>query len=334
MADQELGQSADESSGVTSAGKFMRPEIVEGPLPSGYQADFEYSLFNLPDFLDLQAQTGWISFHLVNSAKRRILASLHFHVDNGIARSPFRAPFGSVEGTQEANAEHLFNLLHYPEEHLRAQGVREIQIVSPPREYAPDFISLIETILINLGYTVPRAEAGAIIPVSEVAFESRVRSSELARRKQALDAGLSFTRLSTGEFDLVYETIAGWHASKGYKLLVDEDHLRKTIGKYPDRYVLSGVYHQGQLRAAAVSVRVRSDILYNFLVNHDVSYNSYSPPVILMDGLYRYCQENGIRLFDLGTSAIDQRPNFPLLAFKLHLGAVPTSKFWFRKALS
>jgi hypothetical protein len=85
--------------------------------------------------------------------------------------------------------------------------------------------------------------------------------------------------------------------------------------------------------AAAVSILVNRDIVYNFLVNHNSEFNNLSPAVLLMEGIYDHCQEHDIGLLDLGTSALGGQPNFPLLDFKLRLGAVPVSKMSFYKNL-
>ena len=139
--------------------------------------------------------------------------------------------------------------------------------------------------------------------------------------------------LSEKDLAEVYGFIESCHGEKGYAMSISLDKLRETIGRFPDRYVLSAVKDQGAMRAAAISIRVTDGILYNFIVNHEKRFNALSPPVLLMEGLYEYCQANGIALFDLGTSARDGHPNFSLLDFKLHLGGAPTSKFSFYKKL-
>jgi hypothetical protein len=55
---------------------------------------------------------------------------------------------------------------------------------------------------------------------------------------------------------------------------------------------------------------------------------------MLIEGMYGWCQQQGIKLLDLGTSALDSQPNFSLLDFKLRLGAHPTAKLTFVKDLA
>jgi hypothetical protein len=50
-----------------------------------------------------------------------------------------------------------------------------------------------------------------------------------------------------------------------------------------------------------------------------------------MDGMYRWCANNKVAWIDLGTSALAGQPNFPVLQFKLHLGAELSHRFTFEK---
>ena len=85
--------------------------------------------------------------------------------------------------------------------------------------------------------------------------------------------------------------------------------------------------------SSLVSVRINKSILYNFYMDHDAPYNKLSPALMLMEGLFKFCEEQSIDLLDLGTSSLDGKPNFSLLAFKLRTGAFPSLKLRFEKIL-
>jgi hypothetical protein len=114
--------------------------------------------------------------------------------------------------------------------------------------------------------------------------------------------------------------------------MAKEDFL-KTFAAFPGRYPLFAVMANGKICAAAISILVTGDILSNFLVNQEGVYNKLSPSVLLMEGIYDYCRRHDVTLFDLGTSALNGEPNFSLLDFKLHLGAIPVSKLSFHKQI-
>lgn len=258
---------------------------------------------------------------------------MHVHLDGEEARSPLRAPFGSVEVSSKLAPQTLFDFITFVEEQVRSHGVSVFSIKNPPRAYDPDLIPLLETFLLNKKYVVSCAEAGAVVHVTGNAFEQVIRHSEALRLRQARQAAFEFVLLPEKDLAEVYRFIETCHREKGYPMSISLDKLRESVHRFPDRYVLSAVKDQGLMRAAAVSIRVTEGVLYNFLVNHEKRFNALSPPVMLMEGLYGYCRANGIALFDLGTSARGSVPNFPLLDFKLRLGGVPTTKFSFHKKL-
>lgn len=306
----------------------------EGPLPAGFTMDFEPALFNLPEFLTLQSRTHWLSFYVLNMDRRKVTALMHVHSEGESAQSPLRGPFGSVESVKGINPQVLYDFLTYVERRLKAHGIRELVIKNPPRAYDPEFISLLETCLINLDFMVAIAEPGAVIQVGNTTFAEGLPPSEFVRKRNAQNSGLQFEMLSPADLDEVYRFIAACHEEKGYKVSISHQQLSETVSRFPGRYLLSVVREAGVIRAASVSIRVKENILYNFLVNHEKSLNRLSPPILLMEGLYEYCQQNGIGLFDLGTSALAGKPNFSLLDFKLRMGARPTSKFSFYKRIS
>jgi hypothetical protein len=110
--------------------------------------------------------------------------------------------------------------------------------------------------------------------------------------------------------------------------------MERTVEAFADEFVFFEVMKGYERTAASIAIRVANDILYNFYSAHHSRYDAWSPVVMLIEGMYGWCQQQGIRLLDLGTSAVDNQPNFSLLDFKLRLGAQPTAKLTFAKDLA
>ena len=303
----------------------------EGKLPPGITLDFEPAIFNLPRFAALPPSPEPISWYLLDKHERKALAAVHFHLEGTVARTPFRAPFGSFEFSEKINPVALYGFLRSVEHALQDRGIAEIFIKNPPRAYHNARYSLLESFLLNQKYSVCDAEVGAVIPVGERSFQGLIRNSERLRIRQSENAGLLFETLPAGQAAAVYQFISTCHAEKGYSVSIAEDDFLRTVAEFPNRYLFFAVLAGGKLCAAAISILVTSEVLSNFLVNHETEYNHLSPSVLLMEGIYNHCRQHDIALFDLGTSALQGQPNFPLLDFKLHLGAIPVSKFSFYK---
>lgn len=259
------------------------------------------------------------------------MAGIHFGIADHLARSPFKAPFGSMEFCDHINPEVLYDFLEYIELQLRDLGVVDIFIRNPPRAYAAGKLSMLETFLVNRKYSVSDAEIAAVIDVTSRPFAGIIRPSEQLRIRQGDKAGLTFHQVDLSQLPEVFDFISSCHGEKGYRLPLTLEALQKAVRIFPDRYLLFIVRQNDALAAASVSIRVSSNILYNFLTNHARQLNNLSPTVTLMEGIYTFCSHNNIRMFDLGTSMLQDKPKFPLLDFKLHVGGVPTSKLSFHK---
>lgn len=308
--------------------------FLEGSSPAGFVPDYDPAIFNWPEFTALHPAGEATAFYLLDERRKKIMAEIHFRITDHLARSPFRAPFGSVECSSDIQPQVLYRFIEDFELRLKNKGVTDIYIKNPPHVYAPAKLSLLETFLLNQHYTATDAEVDAVIEVTKDPFAERIRHSENLRMRQAELAGFSFAELTPGQGRHVYDFISGCHQQKGYKLSIAPGEMERLIRRFPGRYLFFVIRQGEKTVAASVSVRVTANILYNFLVNHEKELDHLSPAVPLMEGIYGYCQRNGIGLFDLGTSAWQGKPNFSLLDFKLHVGAMPGSRFSFYKKIA
>ena len=306
----------------------------EGPVPEGYQRGAAPAIFNTPQHLVLQAVEGWHSFHALNEKHRIVVAAVHFHLAGGEARSPLKSPFGSVELAPGVSPLMVFKFLEFVESRLKSRGAQRIRIKHYPSDYNSADSALLHTFLINLGYGVAEAEAGALIAVTDGPFESTLDSWERRKLRQAAASGLQGRELPRAELKAVYEFIHACREQKGYELSMSLPDIQDAARTFEKEFILFGVFHEDRLVAASIAIRVSSGVLYNFYAAHDAGYDALSPVVFLIDRLHAYCRQHSIALLDLGTSAIDGKPNFGLLDFKLRLGARLTTKFTFEKILA
>ena len=202
-----------------------------------------------------------------------------------------------------------------------------------PAAYAPRREALLQTFLLNLGYRVANAETGAIIPV-DGKFEDHLDSWEKRKLKQAQTSALQWRQLTHDNVDTIYNFILASRKQKGYSLSMTLGEIRRVVERFPERYLLFGVYQADLLVAAGISIVVNDRVLYNFYSAHDNAYDHLSPVVFLIEGLYSYCTAHRLTLLDLGTSAVEGKPNFGLLDFKMRLGGLPTPKLTFEKTFS
>jgi hypothetical protein len=294
---------------------------------------FQADLFHTTKHLLLQAREGWMTGIAVDAAGR-IHALVPVHVQDGIACSPYRAPYGSVIFAESFTEENLNDLLTVVEQRLNHLGVHTLQLKQAPVRYTPEHHARCERVLLQRGYRVVLEETTAIIEISDAAFESGLHRSKKSRLNKALSAGCTFRFVGLEHLDKVYQFLAACRAKKNYSLSMTYPELHATVYAFPERFVLAVVEHEQRWIAASVAIQVNRKVLYHFYYDHHDAYDALSPVVLLTQGLYRYCRRNAIELLDMGTSMLHGAVNQPVLNFKLDLGATPSYKRTFEKKLS
>jgi len=294
--------------------------------------DFERSLFHHRDHLSLQKKSGWRWYYARHIKRDHVVMSLFLNIDNGVARSAVRSPYGTIECTENLPAEALYDFLKYVEQHLQLNGVTRVMLKTPPFHYPVGSNGLLQPYLLNLGYRIADAEVGAVrFTTNPFAAGLNKYGQQVLRKSMKQNLQVKF--LSPDQVDSVYEFIHSCHQLKEYALSMSLADLKDTIACFPDRYLLTGVFDDEELIAASMAVRVRSDVLFNFYADHAAKYDALSPMTVLIHHLYSYCQTNRIHLLDLGTSAANNQPNFGLLNFKIRIGALLSPKLTFEKIL-
>jgi len=70
-----------------------------------------------------------------------------------------------------------------------------------------------------------------------------------------------------------------------------------------------------------------------FLLGGALGYGLFSPVVKLAAEIYSFCQAEGIKIMDIGTSTEGVSPNFGLINFKKSLGFSESLKINMKKSL-
>lgn len=260
------------------------------------------------------------------------MAQVSFHLEGEKAMSPVRAPFGSFLFSNLLSPLILHDFVLACEGQLVRRGVRFVSVTDPPLYYRKSG-ELLQTILLNRQFHVSRAELSSGIRIDKTLFEEKIEAWEKRKLKLAREKGLTFRSIPLSELEDTYNFILRCRTQRGQTLSMTFEELKNTVNTFKKSFFLFGTFFQKELASASISIRVHPTILYNFYPAHLKKFDSISPVVLLIGGIYKFCESNQFNLLDLGTSSIDGRLNFSLLDFKLRLGAVPSMKLTFEKDL-
>ncbi|MBO0950998.1 GNAT family N-acetyltransferase [Fibrella forsythiae] len=275
------------------------------------------------------------SFHLLtalNTATHLADARCAVFVDNELAISPKLAPFGSVEFISALPERALTDLLDSLESQVHQLGLPVLRLTNYPHCYAPQQAGRLAYELERRAYEVTDQLINFHLDVTGEPLAPRMHLSERRRLAKCKKANLDVTRWVAPPVQQVIQFIQQSRNQQGYPLTISVERLTYLLQQFPDQYPVFVVRDGSTIAALTVAVRVRQDILYNFLPADNMAYRSFSPAVLLTDGLYSYCQQENITLLDLGVSVDEYRLAKPgLMEFKRRLGAQESAKMVWEK---
>lgn len=289
-------------------------------------------LFNERDHLSLQSKRGWHIFEFFELNSMKVCARILFHVKDGQAKSPLKAPFGSVEIFRKLSETQLIDFLEQTLNQLIRLRVKKVVIRSYPELYDLQTSSLLLSTLKKLSFE-DTEEVSSIILLEGKPFERKIKISERQKLKKALGV-FEFKHADRKELNKIYSFIATCRMERSQTLSMSLRDLQKTIYVFPDRFFLFTVGTRTELAAAAIVIQVSRNILYTFYYAHNKKYNRISPVVLLISGIYDFASARKFRMIDLGTSMIEGHVNRPVLHFKKSIGGVTNKKVTFNKTLS
>lgn len=293
---------------------------------------FEPYLFLRPDHLATQSADTVHYFQLLDHKTQKIVVHFPVFISNEKgAYSPGRASFGGLQVAPGLLVSVLSDFLNRVHEAMLQMGNgREIYLKTAPIGFAPAEATHVTNLLLKLGYQVSASEVNHHLAVSDLSFASQVYNSARRRMVKCRKAGFYFQEEQATFLPEAFTFIRICREEKGHTLSLSLDQLAALFYGFPEEFRIFAVRTSEQeLAACTVAVRVNKDILYNFYPASPLRFNNFSPAVMLAKGLYEVCRQEGFRILDLGTSALPQGPNFPLMNFKKHLGGQPSLKLSF-----
>ena len=291
-------------------------------------------LFNEAQHLNQQSGGEFYLLSALQSETKQAEARCALFISPTQALSPIAAPFGSIEFTATLPDAALDQFIRVLIDAARQAGAIHLRLVNYPHCYAPRQADRLIQALLTHGFTLAERNQTFFLPVDSRPFENSIVPAEQRRLRKCRKANFTFAHWQTPVLTEVVDFIQNTRQQQGYPVTICADRLTGLLREFPDQFVVFSVHNGPQLIALTIAVRVRHDILYNFMPASDPAYNSFSPMVLLLDGIYGYCQQQGIQLFDLGIALDSNRQPKPgLMRFKRNLGAQESPKFVFGKAL-
>ncbi|UFH56408.1 GNAT family N-acetyltransferase [Spirosoma sp. KNUC1025] len=288
--------------------------------------------FNEPAHLCQQSDGPFYLLTALNQRTGLTEARCAFFPNADKAVSPIAAPFGSIEFADTLPEPTLDAFLKALITAVQSIGTfARLQLTNYPACYAPSQASRLVTKLSEHGFQIIQTNPTFYL-ATKSDFAQAFAPAERRRLRKCREAGFQFQQCASHEVLNVVRFLYETRRQQGYTLTIAPAKLEKLLQTFPEQFPVFTVTDGPKLAALTVAVRVREDILYTFLPASHPDYRTFSPMVMLTDGLVSYGRERNIRLLDLGTSLDEnQLPKLSLMRFKRNLGARESPKLVFEK---
>ena len=290
--------------------------------------------FNEIDPLGQQADGHFYLLTAVNQLTQQADIRCAFFSQRNQVISPAEAPFGSIEFAETLPDSVLDQFLEVLLSSARLFKKPTLRLVNYPDCYAPQQANRLTAKLFRHGFRLVASHKNAYLPISNRPFEQAIQPQERRRLRACQRANFHFHHWVNPVLADVVNFITDTRKTLGHRLTLSPERLAKLLDTFPDKFLVFCVTDGSKLAALAITVHVRHDILYYFMPASNPDYRTFSPMVMLVNGLFTYCQQHKIQLLDLGVSLDNfHNPKPSLMRFKRNLGASESPKLIFEKTL-
>lgn len=286
--------------------------------------------FNSSSYLNLFAELDIHRFYLID--EQTIVARIHFILENKIALSPAMAPFGGLE-TSITDVSVLLSFWENIEGTLRNLGIESIEIKSWPDAYTSDLNHFSDKLYLQIGFKIKYIDANFHQLTDAESALQLFQKPERKRLKKCQKHGFTFEKWENADLELAYELLYQFRKAKDIPLNISKHNFKKSLLTLSDKYSLFIVKDKNNIIGISLCVEINHDILYHFCLSADTRYNSFSPSVLLYEGIYNYCKAKSYKLFDFGTASLKGETIEGLYMFKQKLGGTLGRKTTFHKSL-
>ena len=261
------------------------------------------------------------------------LCTAHFtEKEPGIFVSSFRGTYGGID-MQKPSEAYLQKFLEDIASALRSAGATEMILHLAPLIHHPEQSALLTEVLPRQGFSLLKKEINHFLHVDSVPLIEKMERNNAKRVRKCEREGCTFERLGEEDIPRVFDIIRANRERKGYPVTITLDHMLRSARAFPREWLFFGVRHQGKLVAVSTCIRINPQTLYVLYWADIAEAHALSPITFLAQELYKYCQSEGIILFDIGVSSENGVPNVGLTHFKEGLGCETSLKITFAKSL-
>ncbi len=265
------------------------------------------------------------SFHFQQiEGKAQALSYFTWHKDEAWSLSA--SPFGSVYGNEFCTVELLTGFIAEIKQRLLEKGIRTIGIKHYPACYDPMMHDKVLQALLSNGFEITCTEYNQYLPLHSLSKKEVFDHSKLHLIKKCKEAGFSVNVSSSFDADQWYDIILRARKLRGHPMTIDLESLRTLNKGNEECYHFFEVRDEDKIISCAIGIEVTPEVMYYYLAADEDDYRNYSPMTFLLDRMYSFAFEKGVKVLDMGISSSNGILNEGLHWFKKSFGALDQPK--------
>lgn len=237
-------------------------------------------------------------------------------IKEGVAKSPFSAPFGGFHYSHE----HLFcnivsDFLTDLKDYIAGEGLRQVCITLPPDLYQVSMNAKLVNAFIRLGFTMAVPDVTNWADLKN--FDGTWTKGVVAQNcRKAVKYGLTWSLVTDRKsLEDAYGVIFRNREEQGRKIYMTLDDLLDVNRIMPVDFFLIRD-SDGNGIGASVFYRGQEKIVTGVFLGDDMEKRNLGTMNYLYKNCYEHYKEMGFDYIDLGTSSLEGEPNIGLIRFK------------------
>lgn len=274
------------------------------------------TLYDSKSFVDVNKSSAHSLRFFIGDDEGEPCIGIIMGYNNGQWRSPFSAPFGMLAFKNVPGIEVVYDFISELSDNLEESP---IAITLPPAFYDPETLTAIYGVWANSAHKTVW-DFNYHYPLEQLySFKDYFDRSALKNYNRAMEAGFAFEK--TADIEKAYAVISQNRESKGYPLamtLEQIEHTVRPIGPVDADFFL---LKQGEKDVASAMVYTSAEGIAQVIYWGDApGYSQLRPMNILPIHIFKYYEQRGYRIVDVGPASKRGLPNIGLCRFKKSIG--------------
>lgn len=289
--------------------------------------------FNEPCFTELNKDKVDDIHYLIFKKGNSPRFGLIIGVRDGVARSPFSAPYAYPVVISSAHIELFDEAVKVLEGYCTKNGIQEIRFTFPPFLYDEDTLSSWTSAMYRAGYELISLDINYTLDLKALNredYEMIIPKKGRSHLRKAKASGIEIIRcIEEGDVAEAYGIIVENHSAKDYPTHMSLQQLKDTFVFVPHEVFLARL--DGIGIASMIYYETSKDIVECIYSGYLLEYSNSGVMNYLSWYAIKYFGDKGYKYIDRATTGKDSIPNYGLCDFKESVGGKRSLKYSFKK---